>query len=325
MNRTGSSDSIVAPESLRPVRLDVTHSPAKKVAEQATKVFEKSGVQPRTQSAELFARDHSCKEQSASIPPVSDLSMQNGNESSSDQLIVLETTKGVRDTEAIRQQAQNDASQIVDEWGSEFPADLDVEALETALTKYNSYSIEGLVSTASDFPPDMRTAWLNDRLEQLNKTGDIPGMTELADRLTDDFAVPTQQGTAFELDWIAAHADQIQSVGLETADRIDGEGRVHGLKQGVDVLLKDGTAVELKCYDFSRLSYHKGAGVEGPLRQLERDISKQRFSHVKLVFDTSFGDMPEAYQRRLDAGIEKLKASHPSVVINDVETWRRTR
>ncbi len=101
MNRTGSSDNIAAPEGLRPGRLDVTRSPAKKVAEQATKVLEKSGVQPRTPSAELVARDHSRKEQSASIPPLSDLSMQNGTESSSDQLIVLETTKGAGETETI--------------------------------------------------------------------------------------------------------------------------------------------------------------------------------------------------------------------------------
>lgn len=318
------TENSLSPEGLRPAISDLSPASAKRKVEQVTKMFERDGIQPRTSRAEQLMHERPDLTKSGNAQLDSNFSPRSGTESSVDRLTVLETSIDHDQAETSKEKSMEDARQILAEWESEFSDDLDREALQTALTKYDSYTIEGLVSTASDYPSEMRTLWLNDRVDQLNKTADIPGMTELADKLTDDFAVPTQQGTEFELDWIAAHTDQVQSVGLETADRIKSDGRVHGLKQGVDVLLKDGTAVELKCYDFSRPSYQKGAGVEGPLRQLERDISRQGFSRVKLVFDTSFGNMPEAFRRRLDAGIVDLRARHPGTAI-DCETWRRTR
>lgn len=315
-------DHGVMADSVKPARVDKTPNPAKKIIEQGAKGLEKNGVKPRSQSAEQFVRDQSGRAKLNNALPETLSPRSERLQPSQDRLIVLETSNDPDEFPVSRRQAAAEAREIMEEWGSEYSDDLDMDALETALTKYPSDAIYGLVGFASGYPSEVRTQWLNDRLAQLNTTADIPGMTELADKLTDHFAVPTQQGAEFELDWVAAHAGEIRSVGLETVERIDSDGQAKGLKQGVDVMLKDGTAVELKCYDFSRPTYQKGAGVEGPLRQVERDITQQGFSRVKLVFDTSFGEMPDAFRRRLEAGIDDLRARFPDVKI-DCETWRR--
>jgi hypothetical protein len=315
-------DHGVITDSVKPIRIDKVPNLAKTMIDNMSKVLEKDGVKPRTQSAEQFMRGQSDRAKSNNASPETLSPRPERSQPLQDRLIVLETSSDPDEAPVSRRQAAQEAREIMEEWGSEYSDDLDMDALETALTKYPSDAIYGLVGYVSGYPSEMRTQWLNDRLAQLNKTADIPGMTELVDRLTDQFPVPTQQGTEFELDWIAAHASEIRSVGLETVERIDSDGQAKGLKQGVDVMLKDGTAVELKCYDFSRPTYQKGAGVEGPLRQVERDITQQGFSRVKLVFDTSFGEMPDAFRRRLKAGIDDLRARFPDVKI-DYETWKR--
>ncbi len=312
----------VMADGTKPASIDKAANPAKKNIEQLSKVLEKNGVKPRSQSAEQLMRGQSDVPITTNASPEELGPRPERLQPSQDRLIVLETSSDSDESPVSRRQAAEEAREIMEEWGSEYSDDLDMDALETALTKYPSDAIYGLVGSVSGYPSEMRTQWLNDRLVQLNKTADIPGMTELVDKLTDQFAVPTQQGAEFELDWIAAHASEIRSVGLETVESIDSDGRAKGMKQGVDVMLKDGTAVELKCYDFSRPSYQKGAGVEGPLRQVERDIARQGFSRVKLVFDTSFGDMPDAFRRRLEAGIDDLRARFPGAKI-DYETWKR--
>lgn len=317
-----SLDHGVMADSLKPARIDKASNPAKKIIEQASKGLEKNGVKPRSQSAEQFVRDQSDRVKSNDASPETLSPRSEWSLPLQDRLIVLETSSEPDESPVSRRQAAQEAREIMEEWGSEYSDDLDMDALETALTKYPPDAIYGLVGSASGYPSEVRTQWLNDRLAQLNKTADIPGMTELADKLTDKFAVSTQQGAEFELDWIAAHTGQIRSVGLETIESIDSDGQAKALKQGVDVMLKDGTAVELKCYDFSRPSYQKGAGVEGPLRQVERDITRQGFPRVKLVFDTAFGDMPDAFRRRLEDGIDDLRGRFPDVKI-DYETWKR--
>lgn len=317
-------DHGVMADSVKPARIDKASNLTKKFIEQASRGLEKDGVKPRSQSAEQFVRDQSDRAKLNDASPETLSPRPERLEPSQDRLIVLETSSDPDESPVSRRQAAEEAREIMEEWGSEFSDDLDLDALETVLTKYPPDAIYGLVGSVSGYPSEVRTQWLNDHLAQLNKTADIPGMTELVDKLTDQFAVPTQQGAEFELDWIAAHTGQIRSVGLETVESIDSDGRAKGWKQGVDVVLKDGTAIELKCYDFSLPSYQKGAGVEGPLRQLERDINRQGFTRVKLVFDTSFGEMPEAYRRRLKAGIEDLRARNPRATI-DYETWRRRR
>lgn len=315
-------DHGVMGDSIKPVRIDRAANLAKMNIEQGSKVLKKDGVKPRSQSAEQLMRDQSDMPMPRNASPEELEPRPERLQPSQDRLIVLETSSDSDESPVSRRQAAEEAREIMEEWGSEYSDDLDMDALETALTKYPSDAIYGLVGSVSGYPSEMRTQWLNDRLAQLNKTADIPGMTEMVDKLTDQFAVPTQQGAEFELDWIAAHTDQIRSVGLETVESIDSDGRAKGWKQGVDVVLKDDTAVELKCYDFSRPSYQKGAGVEGPLRQAERDLTRQSFSRVKLVFGTSFGDMPDAFRRRLEAGIDDLRARFPGAKI-DYETWKR--
>lgn len=315
-------DRGVLGDTIKPVRIDKVANPAKKNIEQVSEALEKNGVKPRRQSAEQLMRDISDMPIPRNASPEDLEPRPERLQPSQDRLIVLETSSDPDESPVSRRQAAEEAREIVQEWGSEFSDDLDVDALEAAVTKYPSGAIDDLVGTVSGYPSEMRTQWLNDRLAQLNKAADIPGMTEQVDKLTDQFAVRTQQGAEFELDWIAAHTGQIRSVGLETVESIDSDGRAKGWKQGVDVMLKDGTAVELKCYDFSRPSYQKGAGVGGPLRQVERDIAQQGFSRVKLVFDTSFGEMPDAFRRRLEAGIDNLRARFPGAKI-DYETWRR--
>ncbi len=86
--------------------------------------------------------------------------------------------------------------------------------------------------------------------------------------------------------------------------------------------MKDGSYVELKSYDFSRPSYQSGAGVEGSLKQLDRDIQGRGAQDITVVFDTSFADMPPAFQQRLEAGINRLREKYPDKTIN-WGTWRR--
>ncbi len=180
-------------------------------------------------------------------------------------------TEGTRGQFLSPEAAQAEAKDIITEWGDGFPSNLDQDKLNEALQNYDASTVTGIVSVADNFTePADRAAWLHDRLDKLNQTADIPGMDGVAEHLTDDFASAKQQGAEFELDWIAAHADEVQSVGLIDAE-VSGD-TARNIKEGIDVQMKDGSFVELKSYDFSRPSYQKGAGVEGVLEQLRRDV-----------------------------------------------------
>lgn len=230
-------------------------------------------------------------------------------------------TEGTRGQFLSPEAAQTTAKEIAAEWGDAFPNGLDQHKVGEALQNYDAYTVEGIVSNGGDWEDSaFRTDWVHDRLDKLNQTADIPGMDGIAEHLTDDFAPAKQQGAEFELDWIAAHADDVQSVGLIDAESSGGTAR--NIKEGIDVQMKDGSFVELKSYDFSRPSYQTGSGVEGVLDQLRRDVEERKAQDVTIIFDISFGDMPPAFERRLENGIAALRSEYPEAKIN-WGTWRR--
>lgn len=218
--------------------------------------------------------------------------------------------------------AQRASDEMIDEWGEAFDNEIDPQVLKQALRNYDADVIEGIIESADSVPESGKTAWLNDRLAQLNKTADIPGMEDVAEHLQEHFGAGTQQGAEFEIDWIAGHKNEIESVELHTIEGVDENGVAVGLKQGVDVLMKDGTYIELKSYDFSKTSYRAGNNTENPLKQIERDITRQSARDIVVVFDAKYGEMPESYRRRFETGIAKLQDRYPGVGIR-YEMWKR--
>ena len=229
-------------------------------------------------------------------------------------------TEGTRGQFLSPEVAQTTAKEITAEWGDAFPNGLDQHKIGEALQNYDAYTVEGIVSNGGDWEdPAFRTEWVHDRLDKLNQTADIPGMDGVAEHLTDDFASAKQQGAGFELDWIAAHANEVQSVGLVDAE-VSGD-TVRNIKEGIDVQIKDGSFVELKSYDFSRPYYQDGSGVEGVIKQLRKDVTDRQAHNVTVIFDTSLSEMPPAFKWNLDNRVKQLEKDLKKQGITATINW----
>lgn len=229
-------------------------------------------------------------------------------------------TEGTRGQFLSPEVAQTTAKEITAEWGDAFPHGLDQHKVGEALQNYDAYTVEGIVSNGGDWEdPAFRTEWVHDRLDKLNQTADIPGMDGVAEHLTDDFASAKQQGAGFELDWIAAHANEVQSVGLVDAE-VSGD-TVRNIKEGIDVQIKDGSFVELKSYDFSRPYYQDGSGVEGVIKQLRKDVTDRQAHNVTVIFDTSLSEMPPAFKWNLDNRVKQLEKDLKKQGITATINW----
>ncbi len=129
---------------------------------------------------------------------------------------------------------------------------------------------------------------------QLTQVADIPGIDKLAKRLG---STPWEQvkGYTFQLDFVAAHADNIAEI----------ERALPG-RRSIDAVMKDGTYVELKNYDWSKYS-------PSQMRQKSEVFIRQFREYQLHAENTKFifnGSVPDYIRRELvDAGaiVEVIK------------------
>ncbi|RME10852.1 MAG: hypothetical protein D6802_08305 [Ardenticatenia bacterium] len=135
------------------------------------------------------------------------------------------------------------------------------------------------------FPPGAREG------RQFLQIADISGSERLLRRLA-TATFPQVKGYVFQLEWIAAHADEVVEI-----ERSLGGGR------SIDVVLKDGTFVELKNYDWSRYSK---AQLEISADEFAKQFrSYQKHSdQVKFIFQNSVPNIVRQELESLGAIVE---------------------
>jgi RHS repeat-associated protein len=126
---------------------------------------------------------------------------------------------------------------------------------------------------------------------QFLQIADIPGSERLLRQLA-TMAFPQVKGPVFQLEWLAAHADEV--VEIETP---------LGGRRSIDVVLKDGTFVDFKNYDWSKWD-------ESGLRYLAEKFAEQLKAYqkhtdqVKFIFRGSVPDIVREYLEKRGAIVE---------------------
>jgi hypothetical protein len=129
----------------------------------------------------------------------------------------------------------------------------------------------------------------------------------------------TARGAMFELEWAAKHVDDIAAMGVPIYQK-----GWRGVGKGLDVMKKNGVAVELKNYDFTSQFYR-----DDPSRSVQRIIkqAKSRLAYknppmtkVTFVFD-SRTPMPSAFRRELQHAIKDLEKQIKRKGVVDFEFW----
>jgi hypothetical protein len=115
----------------------------------------------------------------------------------------------------------------------------------------------------------------------------------------------TARGTMFELQWAAKHVEDVAAIGLPNYRK----GWI-GVGKGLDVLKKNGGAIELKNYNFTSQFYKDdpGRAVARIVRQAKSRLALKRpqVTDVNFIFDSAGGPMPAAFKRELDAALKSL-------------------
>lgn len=112
----------------------------------------------------------------------------------------------------------------------------------------------------------------------------------------------TARGTMFELRWSAAHAADIQAIGIPVARKNGWRGK------GLDVLKKNGEAVELKNFDFASEFYRldPGRSVARIVKQVESRLKYKDVTKVTVIFSSEAGKMPAEFGRQLTSAMIDL-------------------
>lgn len=109
-------------------------------------------------------------------------------------------------------------------------------------------------------------------------------------------------GTLFELRWAAVHAADIKELAIPVARRNGWWGK------GLDVLKKNGDAIELKNFDFTRAFYKSATGltVERIMKQVKSRLHYPDVKRVTVIFNSEAGLMPAALRKRLTAAMKEV-------------------
>jgi Domain of unknown function (DUF4157) len=115
----------------------------------------------------------------------------------------------------------------------------------------------------------------------------------------------TARGAMYELEWAAAHADEIERLALPVA------AKPEKAMKGLDVLKKGGEAVELKNFKFTSQFYAEDPerAVARIIKQLESRFSLGGIEKATVVFNSKVGKMPRDFERVLEEGLAVLENS----------------
>jgi hypothetical protein len=124
--------------------------------------------------------------------------------------------------------------------------------------------------------------------QQFGKIAGVPGSEKLIQRLANQ-SFPSVKGYVFALDYAATHADEIAEI-----ERSLGGGR------SIDIVLQNGTFVELKHYNWSSEYYQNASNLRRTtndfLQQL--DVYQDYAERVEFVF---YGSVPDSVRTALEA------------------------
>jgi hypothetical protein len=116
----------------------------------------------------------------------------------------------------------------------------------------------------------------------------------------------TPRGAMYELEWAAKHVDEIAAMGVPAYRK----GWM-GVGKGLDILKKNGAAIELKNFDFTSRFYKDdpGRAVARIAKQAESrlKLSRPKVSSVMILFDSRGGLMPPAFERELTGALSELE------------------
>lgn len=176
--------------------------------------------------------------------------------------------------------------------------ELDRQAVSRAVTYYGEETM-GELEYIYDDAPD----YLNAITESLNEVADagIIGMEEIVHDLAAGGA--TASGAEYELNYVLEHKEEIAEVAVPSA-RFRGDDSVYGVK-GMDVLNKDGSAVELKNLNFELAIYKNNAHtiVEKVVKQAKDRVENHGATKVTISFASWNGPMPEEFRNALNTEI----------------------
>lgn len=130
-----------------------------------------------------------------------------------------------------------------------------------------------------------------DAIQYLYTLKDVSGIDKVIDSLiVQTYNVNKIAGDLFELEWMNAHAGNIVEVQLP-AIGIDNKE-----KQGPDALLKDGSLIQLKTYQWDISFYNIPFGRERVIEDLDSQVEVTSRNYkgepIVFVFNSRFGDIP---------------------------------
>jgi len=136
---------------------------------------------------------------------------------------------------------------------------------------------------------------------QLSKIKGKFGYQDAAD-IFSDLAInstTTVRGAQFELEWAAKHLDEVEAMGVPTF-----LPHWRGVGKGLDTLKKNGVAVELKNFDFTKAIYEMdpGRAAAGIKRQARSRLlwKDPPITGVTFVFNSRAGAIPAPFEAELD-------------------------
>ncbi len=192
---------------------------------------------------------------------------------------------------------QEDFDQIINTYESAEPTvTVDMSSLILAETFYGE-DIAELLYIYGDAPD-----YVNAILECLNEVAEarIVGMEEVIYDLCKGGRTAT--GAEFQLKYILDHKNEIAEVEVPSV-RFRDDGSVYALK-GADILNKDGSNTELKCFDFSKDYYRSNAeSVAAKVVAQAKDRIEKGATKVIISFSKWGGEMSKEFQLALEKSI----------------------
>jgi hypothetical protein len=134
---------------------------------------------------------------------------------------------------------------------------------------------------------------------------DRPGL----DKLLRDIAngsVSDYKGSFYQLQWVAAHNDDVKAIEV-----FDQQG-----KKGIDVLLQDGTHIDVKAWGKSSLSAKK---LEKQIIRYIQDFPDVKNHTLRFVFESGEGGIDQAALDKIKQGVVDFGQSHGVKV--ELELW----
>jgi hypothetical protein len=126
-------------------------------------------------------------------------------------------------------------------------------------------------------------------LKDLYLVRNVPGMERLVNDLITG-AQNTALGSLYQLFWVVDHLNQVARV-----EDTDTNGN-----KAADVILTDGSILDTKTLDWSRYNkFTLGRQIAEMEAQIRRDQGLYPGEHITYVFDSQYGDVPDAVKEAL--------------------------